>query len=162
MVGVRCGDLSRWLSVILTCALTLAEGRSLTAASASVLRNMVPSNLIEATFQQVGSTRTGSELFPRTTSSNRLSAPQYKTDLIPILKVPTRTVQPSFVYLVPDDSDPKGRTVYLELTPPPEVTYKTSPGSSQQMNVLGIVVFSATMGELGRGVGGQRSEVRGQ
>lgn len=162
MVGVRCGDLSRWLSVILTCTLTLAEGRSLTAASASVLRNMVPSNLIEATFQQVGSTRTGSELFPRATSSNRLSAPQYKTDLIPILKVPTRTVQPSFVYLVPDDSDPKGRTVYLELTPPPEVTYKTSPGSSQQMNVLGIVVFSATMGELGQGGGGQGSEVRGQ
>lgn len=50
--------------------------------------------------------------------------------------------------------------MYLELTPPPEVTYKTSPGSSQQMNVLGIVVFSATMGELGQGVRG--SEVRGQ
>lgn len=72
---------------------------------------------------------------------------QYKTDLVPILKVPTRTIQPNFVYVVPDDSDPKGRTVYLELTPPPEVTYKTSPGSSQQMNVLGIVIFSATMGE---------------
>ncbi|KAG7232539.1 hypothetical protein INR49_008411 [Caranx melampygus] len=72
---------------------------------------------------------------------------QYKTDLIPILKVPTRTIQPNFVYVVPDESDPKGRTVYLELTPPPEVLYKTSPGSSQQMNVLGIVIFSATMGE---------------
>uniref|UniRef100_A0A4W6BUE3 Amino acid transporter n=1 Tax=Lates calcarifer TaxID=8187 RepID=A0A4W6BUE3_LATCA len=87
-------------------------------------RNMVPSNLIEATFQQ------------------------YKTDLIPILKVPTRTIQPNFVYVVPDESDPKGRTVYLELTPPPEVLYKTSPGTSQQMNVLGIVIFSATMGLL--------------
>ncbi|XP_075901635.1 excitatory amino acid transporter 5 isoform X2 [Nelusetta ayraudi] len=87
-------------------------------------RNMVPSNLIEATFQQ------------------------YKTDLVPILKVPTRTVQPSFVYLVPGESSAPGRTVYLELTPPPEVTYKTSPGSSQQMNVLGIVIFSATMGLL--------------
>ncbi|CAB1419276.1 unnamed protein product [Pleuronectes platessa] len=84
---------------------------------------MVPSNLIEATFQQ------------------------YKTDLIPILKVQTRTVQPNFVYLVPDEDDPRGRTVYLELTPPPEITYKTKPGSSQQMNVLGIVIFSATMGE---------------
>lgn len=72
---------------------------------------------------------------------------QYKTDLIPILKVPTRTILPNFVYVVPDDSDPKGRTVYLELTPPPEIMYKTSPGSSQQMNVLGIVIFSATMGE---------------
>lgn len=76
-----------------------------------------------------------------------LSPIQYKTDLVPILKVPTRTVQPSFVYLVPGESSSPGRTVYLELTPPPEVTYKTSPGSSQQMNVLGIVIFSATMGE---------------
>uniref|UniRef100_A0A3Q2WS45 Amino acid transporter n=1 Tax=Haplochromis burtoni TaxID=8153 RepID=A0A3Q2WS45_HAPBU len=87
-------------------------------------RNMVPSNLIEATFQQ------------------------YKTDLIPILKVPTKTIQPNFVYVIPDDNDPKGRMVYLELTPPPDVIYKTSPGSSQQMNVLGIVIFSATMGLL--------------
>uniref|UniRef100_A0A3P9N5J8 Amino acid transporter n=1 Tax=Poecilia reticulata TaxID=8081 RepID=A0A3P9N5J8_POERE len=73
---------------------------------------------------------------------------QYKTDLIPILRVPTKTIQPNFVYVVPDDNDPKGRTVYLELTPPPDVIYKTSPGSSQQMNVLGIVIFSATMGLL--------------
>lgn len=79
--------------------------------------------------------------------SPSLSSLQYKTDLVPILKVPTRTVQPSFVYLVPGESSAPGRTVYLELTPPPEVTYKTSPGSSQQMNVLGIVIFSATMGE---------------
>ncbi|TWW58378.1 Excitatory amino acid transporter 5 [Takifugu flavidus] len=101
----------------------LGGGPVMTSADAllDLIRNMVPSNLIEATFQQ------------------------YKTDLIPILKVPTKTVQPNFVYVVPDDSDPKGRTVYLELTPPPEVMYKTNPGSSQQMNVLGIVVFSATM-----------------
>lgn len=72
---------------------------------------------------------------------------QYKTDLIPILKVPTRTIQPNFVYIFPDESHPKGRTVYLEITPPPEISYKTSPGTSQQMNVLGIVIFSATMGE---------------
>ncbi|KAK7889172.1 hypothetical protein WMY93_024732 [Mugilogobius chulae] len=86
--------------------------------------NMVPSNLVEATFQQ------------------------YKTDLVPILKVPTRTVPPSFVYVIPEEGIPSGRTVYLELTPPPEVHYKTSPGTSQQMNVLGIVIFSATMGLL--------------
>uniref|UniRef100_A0A3P9H5G1 Amino acid transporter n=1 Tax=Oryzias latipes TaxID=8090 RepID=A0A3P9H5G1_ORYLA len=73
---------------------------------------------------------------------------QYKTDLIPILKVPTRTITPNFVYVIPDESNPNGRTVYLELTPPPEVMYKTSPGTSQQMNVLGIVIFSATMGLL--------------
>ncbi|XP_068998065.1 excitatory amino acid transporter 5-like [Embiotoca jacksoni] len=104
----------------------LGGGPVMTSADAllDLIRNMVPSNLIEATFQQ------------------------YKTDLIPILKIPTRTVQPNFVYVIPDDSEPKGRTVYLELTPPPEITYKTSPGSSQQMNVLGIVIFSATMGLL--------------
>uniref|UniRef100_A0A671UIL3 Amino acid transporter n=1 Tax=Sparus aurata TaxID=8175 RepID=A0A671UIL3_SPAAU len=104
----------------------LGGGPVMTSADAllDLIRNMVPSNLIEATFQQ------------------------YKTDLIPILKVPTRTILPNFVYVVPDDSDPKGRTVYLELTPPPEIMYKTSPGSSQQMNVLGIVIFSATMGLL--------------
>ncbi|KAM7012212.1 excitatory amino acid transporter 5-like [Tautogolabrus adspersus] len=104
----------------------LGGGPVMTSADAllDLIRNMVPSNLIEATFQQ------------------------YKTDLIPILKVPARTIQPNFVYVFPDDSDPKGRTVYLELTPPPEIMYKTSPGTSQQMNVLGIVIFSATMGLL--------------
>ncbi|XP_014827267.1 PREDICTED: excitatory amino acid transporter 5-like isoform X2 [Poecilia mexicana] len=104
----------------------LGGGPVMTSADAllDLIRNMVPSNLIEATFQQ------------------------YKTDLIPILRVPTKTIQPNFVYVVPDDNDPKGRTVYLELTPPPDVIYKTSPGSSQQMNVLGIVIFSATMGLL--------------
>ncbi|XP_057697409.1 excitatory amino acid transporter 5 [Corythoichthys intestinalis] len=104
----------------------LGGGPVMTSADAllDLIRNMVPSNLIEATFQQ------------------------YKTDLVPILKVPTRTVTPNFVYVVPGESDGKARTVLLELTPAPEVTYKTSPGSSQQMNVLGIVIFSATMGLL--------------
>lgn len=119
---------------------------------------MVPSNLIEATFQQVSqqpdtfTTNTDDRFFNSTNfpSSNKPTVfLQYKTDLVPILKVLTRTVQPNFVYVVPDESDPKGRTVYLELTPPPEIMYKTSPGSSQQMNVLGIVIFSATMGEQG-------------
>ncbi|KAM9796311.1 excitatory amino acid transporter 5 isoform X3 [Syngnathus typhle] len=101
----------------------LGGGPVMTSADAllDLIRNMVPSNLIEATFQQ------------------------YKTDLVPILKVPARTVMPNFVYMLPAA---EGRTVVLELTPPPQVTYKTNPGSSQQMNVLGIVIFSATMGLL--------------
>uniref|UniRef100_A0A8C7SFZ1 Amino acid transporter n=1 Tax=Oncorhynchus mykiss TaxID=8022 RepID=A0A8C7SFZ1_ONCMY len=74
--------------------------------------------------------------------------PEYKTDLVRILKVPRVTVQPNFVYIMPDDSGPTGRAVFLELTPPPEIHYKTRAGSSQQMNVLGIVIFSATMGLL--------------
>uniref|UniRef100_A0A8C6TX28 Amino acid transporter n=1 Tax=Neogobius melanostomus TaxID=47308 RepID=A0A8C6TX28_9GOBI len=73
-------------------------------------RNMVPSNLVEATFRS-----------PPETSP--------------------------CVY---------GRTVYLELTPPPEVHYRTGPGTSQQMNVLGIVIFSAVMGQPVAGQNGER------
>ncbi|XP_036442309.1 excitatory amino acid transporter 5 [Colossoma macropomum] len=104
----------------------LGGGPVMTSADAllDLVRNMIPSNLIEATFQQ------------------------YKTDLIPIVKTQVTTKQPSFVYLMPDEENPKGRTVLLELTPPPDIHYKTIPGSSQQMNVLGIVIFSATMGLL--------------
>lgn len=72
---------------------------------------------------------------------------QYKTDIIPIMKTPVSTGRPNFVYLMPDEDNPKGRTVQLELTPPPEFEYKTRPDSSPQMNVLGIVIFSATMGK---------------
>ncbi|KAL7855075.1 hypothetical protein SRHO_G00172650 [Serrasalmus rhombeus] len=104
----------------------LGGGPVMTSADAllDLVRNMIPSNLIEATFQQ------------------------YKTDLIPIIKTQVTTKQPSFLYLMPDEENPKGRTVLLELTPPPDMHYKTIPGSSQQMNVLGIVIFSATMGLL--------------
>lgn len=115
-----------------------------------VRRNMVPSNLIEATFQQVSAPRappSARPAPPRVTLTPPRLRVQYKTDLAPILKVPARTATANFVYVVPGDAEGKGRTVLLELTPPPEVTYKTSPGSSQQMNVLGIVIFSATMGE---------------
>uniref|UniRef100_A0AAY4ETZ4 Amino acid transporter n=1 Tax=Denticeps clupeoides TaxID=299321 RepID=A0AAY4ETZ4_9TELE len=104
----------------------LGGGPVMTSADAllDLVRNMIPSNLIEATFQQ------------------------YKTDLIPQLKATAKTIQPSFVYIVPGDENSKGQSVLLELTPPPEIHYKTLPGSSPQMNVLGIVIFSATMGLL--------------
>ncbi|XP_048109546.1 excitatory amino acid transporter 5 [Alosa alosa] len=105
----------------------LGGGPVMTSADAllDLVRNMIPSNLIEATFQQ------------------------YKTDLIPVPKTTVKTtVQPNFVYIVPDESNPKGQSVLLELTPPPDILYKPKPGSSQQMNVLGIVIFSATMGLL--------------
>ncbi|XP_076880876.1 excitatory amino acid transporter 5 [Brachyhypopomus gauderio] len=102
------------------------SGPVMTSADAllDLVRNMIPSNLIEATFQQ------------------------YKTDLIPVLRTQLSTRQPSFIYLVPDEGRSEGRAVLLELTPPPNVHYGTQPGSSQQMNVLGIVIFSATMGLL--------------
>uniref|UniRef100_A0A8C7I1R9 Amino acid transporter n=1 Tax=Oncorhynchus kisutch TaxID=8019 RepID=A0A8C7I1R9_ONCKI len=115
-------------------SIRLGGGPVMTSADAllDLIRNMVPSNLIEATFQQVSNTR-----------------PMIHLPLFLISQMfHWVTVQPNFVYAIPDESDPSGRTVSLELTPPPEIHYKTRPGNSQQMNVLGIVIFSATMGLL--------------
>ncbi|KAJ8371998.1 hypothetical protein AAFF_G00298200 [Aldrovandia affinis] len=106
------------------------SGPVMTSADAllDLIRNMIPANLIEATFQQ------------------------YKTDLLPVVSKPKpkeKAAQPNFVYVMPDYSDPRrGHPVFLELTPAPEVHYKNIPGTNQQMNVLGIVIFSATMGLL--------------
>uniref|UniRef100_A0A7M4F2A9 Amino acid transporter n=1 Tax=Crocodylus porosus TaxID=8502 RepID=A0A7M4F2A9_CROPO len=92
-------------------------------------RNMFPSNLIEASFQQ------------------------YRTVLVPVVKTsgfpnsPGKSI--SFVYFVPDGENPEiNRPVLLEITPSPEMTYQTLPGTSNEMNVLGIVIFSATIGLL--------------
>uniref|UniRef100_A0A8C3XNF7 Amino acid transporter n=1 Tax=Chelydra serpentina TaxID=8475 RepID=A0A8C3XNF7_CHESE len=55
----------------------------------------------------------------------------------------------SFIYFAPDDENPEiQRPVLLEITPSPEMTYRTLPGNSNEMNVLGIVIFSATIGLL--------------
>nr|XP_055040740.1 excitatory amino acid transporter 5 [Misgurnus anguillicaudatus] len=104
----------------------LGGGQVITSADAllDLVRNMIPSNLIEATFQQ------------------------YQTDHVPIIKAIVNTGRPNFVYLMPDEEHPRGRMVLLEVTPPPDIEYKIRPGTSQQMNVLGIVIFSATMGLL--------------
>ncbi|KAM8986945.1 excitatory amino acid transporter 5-like [Guaruba guarouba] len=94
-----------------------------------LIRNMFPSNLVEASFQQ------------------------YRTVLVPVVKspgipkIPGKTL--SFIYFAPDDENPEvHRPVVLELTPSPEMTYRTLPGTSNEMNVLGIVIFSATIGLL--------------
>ncbi|XP_019406170.1 PREDICTED: excitatory amino acid transporter 5-like [Crocodylus porosus] len=94
-----------------------------------LIRNMFPSNLIEASFQQ------------------------YRTVLVPVVKTsgfpnsPGKSI--SFVYFVPDGENPEiNRPVLLEITPSPEMTYQTLPGTSNEMNVLGIVIFSATIGLL--------------
>ncbi|KAI4873180.1 hypothetical protein NFI96_019305 [Prochilodus magdalenae] len=102
-------------------------GPVMTSADAllDLIRNMIPSNLIEATFQQ------------------------YKTDLVPNVKSIPLDSQANYVYIMPDYENPKmGHPVFLELTPAPEIHYKVVPGKSSQMNVLGIVIFSATMGLL--------------
>ncbi|KAM8794966.1 excitatory amino acid transporter 5-like [Eudromia elegans] len=94
-----------------------------------LIRNMFPSNLIEASFQQ------------------------YRTVLVPVVKAPGLSKIPgksiNFIYFAPDDANPEiHRPVFLEITPSPEMTYRTLPGTSNEMNVLGIVIFSATIGLL--------------
>uniref|UniRef100_A0A8B9TB19 Amino acid transporter n=1 Tax=Anas platyrhynchos TaxID=8839 RepID=A0A8B9TB19_ANAPL len=87
-----------------------------------LIRNMFPSNLIEASFQQV------------------VKSPGFP-------KIPGKSL--SFIYFAPDDENPEiHHPVFLELTPSPEMTYRTLPGTSNEMNVLGIVIFSATIGLL--------------
>ncbi|CAL8366011.1 unnamed protein product [Boreogadus saida] len=96
---------------------------------------MFPANLVQATFQQ------------------------YRTQSIPVPGPPPTAAQlldettthRLFVYGVQDDNGTDVQSFSLDLTPPPDVVMRTSPGTSEGMNVLGIVIFSATMGiMLGR------------
>uniref|UniRef100_A0A8C9L2Q5 Amino acid transporter n=1 Tax=Serinus canaria TaxID=9135 RepID=A0A8C9L2Q5_SERCA len=78
---------------------------------------------------------------------------QYRTVLVPVVKSPGFPKIPgkpvNFIYFAPDDKNPEiHRPVFLELTPSPEMTYRTLAGTSNEMNVLGIVIFSATIGLL--------------
>uniref|UniRef100_A0A8K9XL80 Amino acid transporter n=1 Tax=Oncorhynchus mykiss TaxID=8022 RepID=A0A8K9XL80_ONCMY len=101
-----------------------------------LIRNMFPANLVQATFQQ------------------------YRTRSVPIMKTPKATVSQSLsesttrralIYGIQDDNGTELQNFSLDLTPPPDVYFKTLPGTSDGMNVLGIVIFSATMGiMLGR------------
>uniref|UniRef100_A0A8C5U3Y9 Amino acid transporter n=1 Tax=Malurus cyaneus samueli TaxID=2593467 RepID=A0A8C5U3Y9_9PASS len=96
-----------------------------------VSRNMFPANLVEATFKQ------------------------YRTRSIPIIKSnkasSESTTRRIIIYGVQDENGSNVQNFALDITPPPEVIYKSEPGTSDGMNVLGIVIFSATMGiMLGR------------
>lgn len=83
---------------------------------------------------------------------------QYRTKSIPIMKSPKPTVsqdltEPTtrrvFIYGIQDDNGSDIQNFSLDLTPPPDVIFRTLPGTSEGMNVLGIVIFSATMGKPG-------------
>ncbi|XP_032350192.1 excitatory amino acid transporter 5 isoform X3 [Camelus ferus] len=97
-----------------------------------VSRNMFPANLVEATFKQ------------------------YRTKTTPIIKSPKLASEEApprriLIYGVQEENGSRVQNFALDLTPPPEVVYKSEPGTSDGMNVLGIVIFSATMGiMLGR------------
>uniref|UniRef100_A0A8C3PQ77 Amino acid transporter n=1 Tax=Calidris pygmaea TaxID=425635 RepID=A0A8C3PQ77_9CHAR len=61
------------------------------------------------------------------------------------------TTRRIIIYGVQDENGSNVQNFALDITPPPEVIYKSEPGTSDGMNVLGIVIFSATMGiMLGR------------
>ncbi|GLD47477.1 excitatory amino acid transporter 5-like protein, partial [Lates japonicus] len=97
--------------------------------------NMFPANLVQATFQQYRTQRVP-ELIPKPTVAQLLD------------ETTTRRV---YIYGIQDDNGTDVQNFSLDLTPPPDVIMKTSPGTSEGMNVLGIVIFSATMGiMLGR------------
>ncbi|XP_063794974.1 excitatory amino acid transporter 5 isoform X3 [Pseudophryne corroboree] len=97
-----------------------------------VSRNMFPSNLVEATFKQ------------------------YRTKNVPIVRSGKTTSSESIthrilIYGIQDENGSHIQNFALDITPSPDVVYKSEPGTSEGMNVLGIVIFSATMGiMLGR------------
>lgn len=81
---------------------------------------------------------------------------QYRSRSIPIIKPkPTvsqdlteSTTRRIFIYGIQDDNSTDTQSFFLDLTPPPDVVFRTLPGTSDGMNVLGIVIFSATMGKF--------------
>ncbi|XP_026201637.1 solute carrier family 1 member 7b isoform X2 [Anabas testudineus] len=100
-----------------------------------LIRNMFPSNLVQATFQQY---RTSSQYIvkPKPTVSQAQAESTSRRVLI---------------YGIQDDNGTDIQNFALDLTPPPDVLIHTQEGTSDGMNVLGIVIFSATMGiMLGR------------
>lgn len=80
---------------------------------------------------------------------------QYRTQRVPeLIPKPTvaqlldeTTTRRVYIYGIQDDNGSDIQNFSLDLTPPPDVIMKTSPGTSEGMNVLGIVIFSATMGK---------------
>ncbi|KAF0042506.1 hypothetical protein F2P81_006038 [Scophthalmus maximus] len=61
------------------------------------------------------------------------------------------TTRRALIYGIQDDNGTDIQNFALDLTPPPDVLIRTREGTSDGMNVLGIVIFSATMGiMLGR------------
>lgn len=57
------------------------------------------------------------------------------------------TTRRQLIYGIQDDNGTDIQNFALDLTPPPDVLVRTREGTSDGMNVLGIVIFSATMGE---------------
>ncbi|XP_077391479.1 solute carrier family 1 member 7b [Festucalex cinctus] len=100
-----------------------------------LIRNMFPANLVQATFQQY---RTSSQYTVQSKPTSERTPSQSVT-------------RRPLIYGIQDDNGSDVQNFSLDLTPPPDVLVKTKEGTSDGMNVLGIVIFSATMGiMLGR------------
>lgn len=90
-------------------------------------------------------------VLPRTSSHPR----QYRTSIEYSVKPkPTvsqaqaeSTTRRQLIYGIQDDNGTDIQNFALDLTPPPDIIVRTREGTSDGMNVLGIVIFSATMGE---------------
>lgn len=127
---------------------------------------MFPANLVQATFQQVRHHAARSDTKPAA-FKRKLNASficfcflflffygqQYRTSSQYIVK-PKPTVSQSesttrraLIYGIQDDNGTDIQNFALDLTPPPDVLIRTREGTSDGMNVLGIVIFSATMGK---------------
>uniref|UniRef100_A0A3Q0RLC0 Amino acid transporter n=1 Tax=Amphilophus citrinellus TaxID=61819 RepID=A0A3Q0RLC0_AMPCI len=100
-------------------------------------------------------------LFPKNYVQTTLSVPwqQYRTSSEYIVKSrpavsqaqSESTTRRALIYGIQDDNGTDIQNFALDLTPPPDVLIRTREGTSDGMNVLGIVIFSATMGiMLGR------------
>lgn len=61
------------------------------------------------------------------------------------------TTRRALIYGIQDDNGTDVQNFALDLTPPPDVLVRIREGTSDGMNVLGIVIFSATMGKMGGG-----------
>lgn len=57
------------------------------------------------------------------------------------------TTRRALIYGIQDDNGTDIQNFALDLTPPPDVLIRIREGTSDGMNVLGIVIFSATMGK---------------
>ncbi|XP_023674521.1 solute carrier family 1 member 7a [Paramormyrops kingsleyae] len=96
-----------------------------------LIRNMFPENLVQAAFQQ------------------------YRTRIVPTLKTPRPTASHSpaepdpqriFVYNIQAANSTDVQSFSLDLTPAPDIIFRTFPGTSEGTNVLGLVIFSSIMG----------------
>uniref|UniRef100_A0A672G9I9 Amino acid transporter n=1 Tax=Salarias fasciatus TaxID=181472 RepID=A0A672G9I9_SALFA len=106
-----------------------------------LIRNMFPANLVQATFQKC--------IF--TPCQQYRTSTEYRLKPKPTVAQSESTTRRALIYGIQDDNGTDIQNFALDLTPPPDVLIKTREGTSDGMNVLGIVIFSATMGiMLGR------------